>query len=62
MRDGAHPGKTVEHLHYHLMPNLDLHPHPVSETKNKKAKDEREMLTDLEVRELLDELKKTKHS
>lgn len=26
MRDGPHPGKSIEHLHYHLIPEMDIRP------------------------------------
>ena len=51
MRDGRHPGKSVEHLHYHLAPDIDLRPE--SDIERSEREDRREILTKEQIAETL---------
>jgi len=51
MRNGPHPGKSMEHLHYQLVPQMDIKPHfDIDVTKKD---DTREILTSEEINETL---------
>lgn len=51
LRDGHHPGKSVEHLHYHLIPEMDIIPEFNIDVTKKY--DTRDILTEKEIDETL---------
>jgi len=60
LRDGPHPGKTIEHLHYHLIPNTEMR--PVPDAEKAKREDPRVMLTPEEIAKTLADFEQAKHS
>ena len=51
MRDGKHPGKSMEHLHFHLIPNCDFRFEP--DIERAKREDKRDVLTPEQIAETL---------
>ncbi len=60
MRDGKHPGKSVEHIHCHLVPDMDFRPeHDIARAKRE---DHREVLTPEQIAKTLADFARAKNS
>jgi len=60
MRDGKHPGKSMEHLHFHLIPNCDFRFEP--DIERAKREDKRDVLTPEQIAETLRDYENAKKS
>jgi len=60
MRDGLHPGKSIEHLHYHLIPQTDFRPEP--DPVQARLNDKRDVMTPEQIAETLRDYENAKKS
>lgn len=58
-RDGLHPGKSMEHLHFHLIPDTDLTVEP--DPERAKREDKRDVLTLEEIEKTIADYERAKH-